>query len=261
MGILLPSLIGEAVLGAREIVVVVVAGIVLASVATNTTHRSAGTTAGKAADARARAVPLHNTRGTKPGLAPITSAKDRAAAVALIRKLRVKGSGPKTGYARTRFGENWADTADGVPYAGNGCNTRNDLLARDGRNVRYRKGSDCVVIRMTLKDPYTGRTIRWRKQRADLVQVDHVVPMSYSWRMGAAHWPMAKRLRIANDPLNLLPVYGPANEAKGGSGPASWLPPSRKIRCAYVVRFAQVALKYDLPVTRADKAAMLAQCR
>ncbi|WP_245658458.1 HNH endonuclease family protein [Microtetraspora malaysiensis] len=239
-----------------------VAGVLLAAVAAKgTQHSAAGASGARAATGAARAMPLNNTRGTKPGLAPITSGKDRAAAVALIRKLRVKGSGPKTGYARTRFGENWADTADGVPYAGNGCSTRNDLLARDGRNVRYRQGSPCVVTMMTLKDPYTGRTIRWRKQRADLVQVDHVVPMSYSWRMGAAHWPMAKRLRIANDPLNLLPVYGPANEAKGGSGPASWLPPNRKIRCAYVTRFAQVALKYHLPVTRADKATMLAQCR
>ncbi|MFJ2028294.1 HNH endonuclease family protein [Streptosporangium sp. NPDC087985] len=112
-----------------------------------------------------------------------------------------------------------------------------------------------------MRDPYTGRTIQWSRQRADEVQVDHVVPLSYEWRMGASRWPMAKRMRIANDPLNLIPVYGKANEAKGGSGPASWLPPVRRVRCAYVVRFAQVAVKYDLPVTRADKATMLAQCR
>ncbi len=114
---------------------------------------------------------------------------------------------------------------------------------------------------MNLQDPYTGRMIEWRKQNADEVQVDHVVPMSYEWRMGASRWTAAKRVRIVNDPLNLLPVYGPINEQKGGSGPASWLPPVRKVRCAYVVRFTQVALKYDLPVTKADKAAMLAQCR
>lgn len=63
-----------------------------------------------------------------------------------------------------------------------------------------------------------------------------------------------------NDPLNLLPVDGPANSSKGDSGPASWLPPDRKIRCAYAVRFAQVALKYELPVTAPDKRTMLAQC-
>ncbi len=209
----------------------------------------------------ARAKPLENPDGTKPGLVPLTSRPDRGAAVKLIRKVRVGAQGSKRGYTRTRFGVNWADSAKGVPYARNGCRTRDDLLARDGEDLRYRVGSKCVVIAMTLKDPYTGRKIRWVKGDADRVQVDHVVPLSYEWRMGASRWSKAKRVRIANDPLNLIPVYGPANEAKGGAGPASWLPPVRRIRCAYVARFAQVAVKYDLPVTRADKASMLAQCR
>ncbi|WP_248962425.1 HNH endonuclease family protein [Sphaerisporangium perillae] len=208
-----------------------------------------------------RANPLENPEGTKPGLVPITSRMDRAEAVDLIRRVRVGGQGSKRGYTRARFGENWADTARGVPYARNGCRTRDDLLARDGEEVTYRHGSHCVVVAMRLRDPYTGKTILWRKRDADRVQVDHVVPLSYEWRMGASRWPMAKRVRIANDPLNLMPVYGPANEDKGGAGPASWLPPVRKVRCAYVARFAQVVVKYDLPVTRADKAAMLAQCR
>ncbi|MBG0814057.1 HNH endonuclease [Planomonospora sp. ID82291] len=207
-----------------------------------------------------RAAPLQNPDGVRPGLAPVTGG-DRARAVRLIKRLRTAPMGPKSGYSRARFGENWADTAAGVPYARNGCRTRDDLLARDGENVRYRRGSRCVVVGLDLRDPYTGRTIRWSKRRADEVQVDHVVPLSYEWRMGASRWSRTKRERIANDPLNLMPVYGDANEAKGGSGPAAWLPPRRRVRCAYAVRFAQVALKYGLPVTQADKAAMLAQCR
>ncbi|TDD46669.1 HNH endonuclease [Nonomuraea terrae] len=207
------------------------------------------------------ASPLTNVSGTLPGLAPITARDDRSDARRLIQRLRVKPMGPNTGYSRLRYGANWADTATGVPYARNGCRTRDDLLARDGRNVRYRKGSDCVVVAMELSDPYTGRLIRWHKDNAGEVQVDHVVPLNYGWRMGAPRWPMAKRLDFANDPLNLLPVYGDANEQKDASGPANWLPPRRGIRCAYVTRFAQVALKYNLPVTRADKRAMLTQCR
>ena len=139
--------------------------------------------------------------------------------------------------------------------------TRDDLLARDGHNIRYRAGSDCEVVAMDLVDPYTGQRIDWSKRDADEVQVDHVVPLAYGWRMGARRWPMGKRVAFAQDPLNLLPVKGSANEAKDASGPASWLPPRRQVRCAYVTRFAQVAVKYDLPVTRADKAAMLRQCR
>ncbi|GIH28101.1 lipoprotein [Acrocarpospora phusangensis] len=239
-------------MGTGNAVAVVLAGALVVSLAAQTGSRES---------AALRASPLDNPDGTRPGLMPITSAGDRARAVRLIRGLRVAGMGPKSGYRRERFGENWADVAGAVPYSRNGCDTRNDLLARDGDDVRFREGSSCVVVAMTLEDPYTGRTIRFRKADADRVQVDHVVPLSYEWRMGASRWSRAKRLRIANDPLNLLPVYGPANEDKGGSGPAAWLPPSHRIRCAYVVRFAQVALKYDLPVTRADKSRMLAECR
>jgi hypothetical protein len=204
--------------------------------------------------------PLRNPDGTKPGLAPVTGEADRAAARKLIARVATKGRGPKTGYDRDKFGYAWMDTADGVPWARNGCDTRNDLLKRDGEDLSYRKGSDCVVVSMALHDPYTGRTIHWTKSHATTVQIDHVMPLSYDWQMGAAHWTKDKREQIANDPLNLIPVDGPANSAKSDSGPATWLPPSKSIRCAYSVRFAQVSLKYELPVTAADKQMMLRQC-
>ncbi|MER5429268.1 HNH endonuclease family protein [Streptomyces sp. NPDC002588] len=212
-----------------------------------------------ASDGRAVS-PLKNPDGTKPGLAPLTADADKAAARKLIEELTTKGRGPKTGYDRDKFGYAWMDTADGVPLARNGCDTRNDLIRRDGQNLRFRAGSDCVVIAMTLHDPYTGTTIEWRKQRAAEVQIDHVVPLSYSWQMGSSRWPETKRKRLANDVLNLIPVQGRANSAKGDSGPASWLPPNKPIRCAYAVRFAQVAIKYKMPVTAADKQMMLRQC-
>ncbi|PWI41998.1 HNH endonuclease family protein [Streptomyces sp. ICBB 8177] len=204
--------------------------------------------------------PLADPDGTRPGLAPLTTSADRAAARALIARVTTKGRGPRTGYSREQFGYAWTDSAQGVPYAHNGCDTRDDVLRRDGQDVVFRAGSTCVVTSMTLDDPYTGKVIDWTKQHAATVQIDHVMPLSYDWQMGAARWTRAERERIANDPLNLMPVDGPANSAKGDSGPASWLPPNKAIRCAYVVRFAQVSLKYALPVTGPDKAMMLRQC-
>jgi Protein of unknown function (DUF1524) len=218
-----------------------------------------GGAAAPAPDGRAVS-PLKNPDGTKPGLAPLTSEADEAAARKLIESLRTKGRGPRTGYDRDEFGYAWMDTADGVPLARNGCDTRNDLLKRDGQSLRFRSGSDCVVIAMTLDDPYTGTTIEWRKQKATEVQIDHVVPLSYSWQMGASRWSEDKRERLANDPLNLIPAEGRANSSKGDSGPASWLPPNKRIRCAYAVRFTQVALKYELSVTAPDRQMMLRQC-
>ncbi|MFJ3986656.1 HNH endonuclease family protein [Streptomyces fungicidicus] len=214
---------------------------------------------GAASDGRAVS-PLDNPDGTEPGLAPVTGDADRAEAVALITKVPTKGRGPKTGYDRDEFGYAWMDTADGVPLARNGCDTRNDLLQRDGEDVRFRSGSNCVVVAMTLADPYTGTTIEWRKQKAAEVQIDHVVPLSYSWQMGSSRWAEDKRKRLANDTLNLIPVQGRANSSKGDSGPAAWLPPDKGIRCSYAVRFAQVALKYEMPVTTADRRMMLEQC-
>lgn len=204
--------------------------------------------------------PLANPDGTKPGLAALTSEADKASARKLIEELTTKGRGPKTGYDRDEFGYAWMDTADGVPLARNGCDTRNDLLKLHGRNVQFRAGSDCVVVSMDLYDPYTGKDIAWKKAKAAEVQIDHVVPLSYSWQMGAARWKESKRKQLANDVLNLLPVEGRANSAKSDSGPAAWLPPNKKIRCSYAVRFAQVADKYELPVTTADKRMMLEQC-
>ncbi|MFI1764334.1 HNH endonuclease family protein [Streptomyces sp. NPDC020800] len=219
-----------------------------------------GSAAPSAGDGRA-VNPLDNTDGTKPGLAAITSAADLAKARSLIGKVATKGRGPKTGYARSKFGYAWMDSAPGgIPYAHNGCDSRNDLLKRDGEDVRFRAGSDCIVTSMTLHDPYTGKVIEWTKSRATTVQIDHVMPLSYDWQMGAARWDKGKREDIANDPLNLIPVDGPSNGAKSDSGPATWLPPDKRIRCAYSVRFAQVSLKYALPVTAADKRTMLDQC-
>ncbi|WP_190181157.1 HNH endonuclease family protein [Streptomyces naganishii] len=210
----------------------------------------------------ARAVsPLDNPDGTKPGLAPVTSAADKARARSVIAKVATKGRGPKTGYARDEFGYAWTDSAPGgIPFSHNGCDSRNDLLKRDGENVRFRSGSNCVVTSMTLHDPYTGKTIGWSKSHATTVQIDHVMPLSYDWQMGASRWTKGKREDIANDPLNLIPVDGPTNGAKSDSGPATWLPPNKQIRCSYALRFAQVSLKYALPVTPADKQTMLNQC-
>lgn len=242
--------ISEAYLSAKDTIALLAGGVLVVSFIGGT--KSSPATA---------ASPLNNTSGTLPGLAPITKDTDKVSARTLIKGLRVKDRGPKTGYERTRYGDNWADTATDVPYARNGCRTRDDLLARDGLDVKYRQGSRCEVVSLRLTDPYTGRTIDWRKEHADEIQVDHVIPLAYGWRMGTPRWSMAKRLDFANDPLNLLPVDGAANEQKDGSGPAGWLPPQHRIRCAYVTRFAQVAGKYGLPVTREDKNTMLAQCR
>ncbi|AXG82790.1 HNH endonuclease [Streptomyces paludis] len=205
-------------------------------------------------------LPLTNPDGTKRGLAPVTAEADKKASRELIETVPTARAGSGASYDRKKFGYAWQDTAEGIPFAGNGCDTRNDILARDGKDLKYREGSDCVLISMTLNDPYTGKEMEWRKEAAAKVQIDHVMPLSYDWRMGASRWSLAKRKQIANDPINLVAVDGPTNGSKGDSGPADWLPPREEIHCAYSTRWAQVALKYELPVTAEDKATMLETC-
>jgi hypothetical protein len=56
--------------------------------------------------------------------------------------------------------------------------------------------------------------------------------------------------------LNLLAVGESANRAKGDADAASWLPPRRSYRCAYVARQLAVKLKYHLAATGAEREAM-----
>jgi len=163
-----------------------------------------------------------------------------------------------TGYARSRFGPAWADVDH------NGCDTRNDVLNRDLTDKRWRTGTHgCVVVEGNLADPYSGTSIRFTKANADAVQIDHVVALGDAWQTGAAAWSDDRRTRFANDPLDLLAVDGPLNEAKGDADAASWLPPNHSARCAYVARQIAVKRKWGLWVTPAERDAMakvLASC-
>lgn len=87
--------------------------------------RTSGGTNGGARSAEGfGASPLDNPDGTKPGLAPLTTDTDRAAAREVIEKVATKGRGPRTGYERKKFGYAWKDGIDGIPLARNGCDTR-----------------------------------------------------------------------------------------------------------------------------------------
>jgi hypothetical protein len=62
-----------------------------------------------------------------PGVAADAPAPagDAAHALVQLESIPVKGRAPKTGYTRDEFGPAWADVDR------NGCDTRNDILARD----------------------------------------------------------------------------------------------------------------------------------
>ncbi|MGN9838027.1 HNH endonuclease family protein [Nonomuraea sp. H19] len=188
-----------------------------------------------------------DAKTTKPDSASISDAEKKLA------KLAVKGRAPKTGFDRDEFGPAWADVDR------NGCDTRNDILKRDLEDERFKAGThDCIVLSGTLNDPYSGKTISFKRgQDTSMdVQIDHLIPLSDAWQKGARQWSATKRKEFANDPLNLLAVDGPLNGQKSDSDAATWLPPRKAYRCAYIARQIDVKAKYDVWVTAAEKAAM-----
>jgi len=186
----------------------------------------------------------------QPALPQVTQQSPSATgqAVDALDSLAVKGRTPKTGYARTQYGNGWQEF--------DGCDTRNITLHRDLVNVAV--NDKCQVTSGTLHDPYTGKTIQFKRgagTSAD-VQIDHVVALGDTWQKGAQQLTAVERERLANDPLELLAVDGPANQQKSDGDAATWLPPNKAFRCQYVARQIAVKKKYRLWVTQAEKDAM-----
>lgn len=77
-----------------------------------------------------------------------------------------------------------------------------------------------------------------------------------AWRAGAWAWPAAKRLALANDPLNLLAVDSGANRSKGDDDASTWLPDRTSYRCAHVARQVAVKHEYQLAVSSTERAMM-----
>ena len=188
------------------------------------------------------------------------SEANEVTASSVLSSLPVKGRAPKTGYTRAQFGQAWADVDR------NGCDTRNDMLKRDLTNIAYKvKTRDCVVLTGVLVDRYSGETINFVRGNVTSmeVQIDHVVALSNAWQTGAFKLTVLQRTALANDPMNLFAVKGRLNLQKSDGDAATWLPPLKSFRCAYVAQQIAVKAKYSLWVTAPEKEAMtriLATC-
>ena len=80
-------------------------------------------------------------------------------------------------------------------------------------------------------DPYTDKIFF----ESRLLDIDHLVPLKYSWDRGAHAWTSKKRQQFSNDPINLFAVERSVNRQKSAYGPAEWLPPNIKFRCQYII--------------------------
>ena len=154
-----------------------------------------------------------------------------------------------------QFGPAWKDVDH------NGCDTRNDILARD-LAVKDKRNA-CVVTAGQLADPYSGERIDFRKKDASKVQIDHVVALENAWQSGAYNLTQEDREALANDPDNLLAVNGHDNMAKGSKSADQWMPPNSAYACTYASKQVQIKSRYALTVTTPEKQALadaLATC-
>jgi hypothetical protein len=163
-----------------------------------------------------------------------------------LASLPITPRAPRDGYSRDEFGQAWLDVDR------NGCDTRNDILARDLDDIVV--DARCRVLSGVLREPFTGDIVFFERgeQTSALVQIDHVVALSNAWQTGAQDIGEQRRIEFANDPLNLIAVSGRLNQQKGDSDAASWLPPDRNYWCEYVARQVGVKAHYSLSVTQAE---------
>jgi len=190
---------------------------------------------------------------TIPKTTPTSQVSQTAAqggpAMTALAKLAIKGRAPQTGYTREQFGNGWSTT--------NGCDTRDIILNRDLQQVAT--NAKCQITKGILNDPYTGKVIDFLRggESSSAVQIDHVVALGDAWQKGAQLLAKAVRIQLANDPLELLAVDGPANQQKSDGDAATWLPPNKAFRCEYVARQIAVKIKYTLWITQAEHDAMV----
>jgi hypothetical protein len=134
------------------------------------------------------------------------------------------------------------------------CNTREQVLKRDGTNVVV--NSSCAPTSGSWYSPYDGAT--WTNSSD--VDIDHMVPLAEAWASGAWAWSTSLRQAYANDlgGPELWAVTDNVNQSKSDKDPAEWQPPRAAFRCTYARAWIQAKWFYGLTVDSAEKSALSA---
>lgn len=91
-----------------------------------------------------------------------------------------------TGYSRDAF-DVWATQPDH-------CTTRQDVLARDGKNI-VEESDGCQPSSGSWYSEYDDTTVTVVAQAT----IDHMVPLANAWRSGADKWTAVQRKAFGND--------------------------------------------------------------
>ena len=148
-----------------------------------------------------------------------------------------------SGYDRDLF-RHWSD------LDGNGCDTREDVLAAERTAGRVR---DCTVVGGSWFSRYDGETTSVSRG----FDIDHMVPLKEAWDSGAWRWDPRTREAFANDvgyAGSLIAVTAGSNRSKSDRDPTEWLP-DRDV-CWYAKTWVAVKYRWRLAVDSAEKSAL-----
>jgi len=176
-----------------------------------------------------------------PAVADVASAEEARKQLAA---LAVGEWATMSGYSRDRF-DHWSSQGDG-------CDTRDVVLQRDGTGVVV--GDSCRITAGSWFSPYDGAT---HSDPRD-VDIDHMVPLANAWRTGAKDWTDEQREQFANDleRPQLRAVTAAVNRSKGDQDPSQWRPPRQEFWCTYAQEWIAVKAFWQLRVTVDEKDAL-----
>ncbi|MEU9125945.1 DUF1524 domain-containing protein [Streptomyces sp. NPDC048506] len=180
-----------------------------------------------------------------PALADPPAPPSTSTARAELAALTVAAPHSMDGYARDKF-DIWSKQPDG-------CTTRQEVLARDGKNVQDKPGS-CQPASGSWYSVYDDATV------TDVAQatIDHMVPLAEAWRSGADTWTNDQRKAFGNDLKDpqLLIASESSNSSKSDSGPADWKPTNHTFWCTYAKDYTHIKSVWKLTTTDNEKKAL-----
>lgn len=153
----------------------------------------------------------------------------------------------------------------------NGTNTRIEVLKQQASN--YEEDSNGKIVSGTWYIPYSGETVAYNKKEdiSKNIQIDHVIPVSYAHRHGAASWDEDKKHEFYNDygvngvwsegtdgkvtynkVGNLIVSDSKSNISKSDKGPSEWLPSNEDYVLNYLEQWVVVASNYGISISQAD---------
>lgn len=210
---------------------------------------------------------LQNEGSTSGGGNKVSEAIDSKAALAGLKNLKIANE-EKVDYNRKDW-NHWVNVKPSSCW-----NVREEVLYRDSvkgsvtlldknNKPTKNKSQACSIQGGKWIDFYTGKTFTNAKD----LDIDHMIPLSYTAKHGGNGWSAQKKEEYANNlknPLHLVAVSATANRQKGDKGPASWKPSDKSAQCAYGGAWVSVAGSYGISVSAADSkviASMLASCK